>query len=224
VQFRPASDCSLLVYVGTDIGQAAHEDVLHLLHSVKGAQPSWLLNLQPAYCSVLVCFDPAQITHEQVETAIRSIANSSNRIPSTLPKAVEIPVCYGGEFGPDLEEAAKLLSLSLERIIEFHAAATYRASFLGFAPGFAYLGDVPAQLELPRLSTPRKKVPPGSIAIAGRQTAVYPFATPGGWRLIGRTPLTMFRADRDPMSLIGIGDQVRFRPITREEFLLLEQT
>jgi inhibitor of KinA len=224
VQFRPASDCSLLVYVGTDIGQAAHEDVLHLLHSVKGAQPSWLLNLQPAYCSVLVCFDPAQITHEQVETAIRSIANSSNRIPSTLPKAVEIPVCYGGEFGPDLEEAAKLLSLSLERIIEFHAAATYRASFLGFAPGFAYLGDVPAQLELPRLSTPRKKVLPGSIAIAGRQTAVYPFATPGGWRLIGRTPLTMFRADRDPMSLIGIGDQVRFRPITREEFLLLEQT
>ena len=224
MQFRPASDCSLLVYVGTDIGQAAHEDVLHLLHSVKGAQPSWLLNLQPAYCSVLVCFDPAQITHEQVETAIRSIANSSNRIPSTLPKAVEIPVCYGGEFGPDLEEAAKLLSLSLERIIEFHAAATYRASFLGFAPGFAYLGDVPAQLELPRLSTPRKKVPPGSIAIAGRQTAVYPFATPGGWRLIGRTPLTMFRADRDPMSLIGIGDQVRFRPITREEFLLLEQT
>jgi inhibitor of KinA len=223
VQFRPASDCSLLVYVGTDIGQAAHEDVLHLLHSVKAAQPSWLLNLQPAYCSVLVCFDPAQITHEQVETAIRSIANSSNKIPSTLPKAVEIPVCYGGEFGPDLEETAKLLFLSLERLIEFHSAATYRASFLGFAPGFAYLGDVPAQLELPRLSTPRKKVPPGSIAIAGRQTAVYPFATPGGWRLIGRTPLTMFRADRDPMSLIGIGDQVRFRPITREEFLLLEQ-
>jgi len=99
----------------------------------------------------------------------------------------------------------------------------YRAYFLGFAPGFAYLGDLPAQLELPRLATPRKKVAPGSVAIAGKQTGVYPFAAPGGWRLIGRTPFTVFRADREPMGLIALGDRVRFRSVSREEFLRLER-
>lgn len=223
MQICPASDCSLLVYVGTDIGQAAHRDVLRLFRSIEAAEPSWLRNLQPAYCSVLVDFDPALIAHEQVESAIRSIANSSDKVLSAPPKTVEIPVCYGGEFGPDLEEAASLLSLPTERIIQLHSATTYRSYFLGFAPGFAYLGDLPAQLELPRLSTPRRKVPPGSVAIAGKQTAVYPCATPGGWRLIGRTPLVMFRANRDPMSLIGIGDEVRFYPIPHEEFLRMER-
>jgi inhibitor of KinA len=223
VQFCPASDCSLLVYLGTDIGQAAHEDVLRLLRSVEAAEPSWLRNLQPAYCSVLIDFDPGQTTHQQVESAIRSIASAFHKVSSAPPKTVEIPVCYGGEFGPDLEETASLLSLSAKRLVELHAATAYRAYFLGFAPGFAYLGDLPAPLELSRLSTPRKKVPPGSIAIAGKQTAIYPFATPGGWRLIGRTPLIMFRADRDPMSLIGIGDEVRFRSIPGEEFVRMER-
>jgi inhibitor of KinA len=224
VQFCPASDQSLLAYVGNDIGQAAHENVLRLLRCIETAQPSWLRNLQPAYCSVLICFDPAQITHAEVETAVRSIAKSSKKISSIPSRTVEIPVCYGGEFGPDLEEAASLLSLPAERVVELHAASAYRAYFLGFAPGFAYLGDLPAQLELPRLSTPRKEVAAGSVAIAGKQTAVYPFATPGGWRLIGRTPLTMFRPDRDPMALIALGDHVRFHPISHEEFLCSERT
>jgi inhibitor of KinA len=223
VEFRPASDQSLLAYVGNEIGQAAHENVLRLLRSIETAQPSWLRNLQPAYCSVLICFDPAQITHDEVEAAVRSIAKSSKKISSVPSRTVEIPVCYGGEFGPDLEKAASLLSLSPQRVVELHAASAYRAYFLGFAPGFAYLGDLASQLELPRLSSPRKEVPTGSVAIAGKQTAVYPFATPGGWRLIGRTPVTMFRPDRNPMSLLGLGDQVRFCPITREEFLRAER-
>jgi inhibitor of KinA len=223
VEFRPASDQSLLAYVGNEIGQAAHENVLRLLHCIETAQPPWLRNLQPAYCSVLICFDPVQITHDEVEAAVRSIAKSSKKISSVPSRTVEIPVCYGDEFGPDLEEAAALLSLSPQRVVELHAASAYRAYFLGFAPGFAYLGDLPSQLELPRLSSPRKEVPADSVAIAGKQTAVYPFATPGGWRLIGRTPLTMFRQDRNPMSFIGLGDQVRFRPITREEFLRAER-
>jgi inhibitor of KinA len=221
VQFCAASDQSLLVYLGNDIGQAAHEKVLHLVHAIESAAPKWLCNLQPAYCSVLVGFDLVQVTHHDVEAFVRSLAESSYEVASTPSKTVEIPVCYGGEFGPDLEEAASLVSLSPERVIELHSATLYRAYFLGFAPGFAYLGDLPLQLELPRLSTPRKKVPAGSVAIAAKQTGVYPFATPGGWRLIGRTPLAMFRADREPMGLIALGDQVRFRSITREEFLRL---
>jgi inhibitor of KinA len=114
---------------------------------------------------------------------------------------------------------AEQRGLTAEKVVELHIAQTYHAYFLGFAPGFAYLGDVAAEIAVPRLETPRKEVPPGSVGIAGRQTAIYPFGTPGGWRLIGRTPLEIFRKDREPMGLIAIGDQVSFRPITREEFL-----
>jgi inhibitor of KinA len=127
-------------------------------------------------------------------------------------------VCYGGEFGPDLDEVAAVHGLKPAQVIEVHSSETYHAYFLGFAPGFAYLGDLPAALATPRLSSPRKRVPAGSVGIAGRQTAVYPVATPGAWRLLGRTPLRMFRADHKMMGLISIGDQVRFRPISNREF------
>jgi KipI family sensor histidine kinase inhibitor len=132
---------------------------------------------------------------------------------------VEVPVCYGGEFGPDLEWVAAQHGLTAERVVELHIAPTYQAYFLGFAPGFAYLGDLAEEIAAPRLETPRKEVAAGSVGIGGRQTAVYPFGTPGGWRLIGRTPLEIFQKDREPMGLIAIGDQVKFRPITRAEFL-----
>jgi KipI family sensor histidine kinase inhibitor len=223
VEFRAASDQSLLVYLGNDIGRATHEGVLRLLHAIESTPPKWLRNLQPAYASVLINFDLGQVTHLDVEGFVRALPESYDKVSRVPSRTVEIPVCYGGEFGPDLEEAASLLSLSPGRIIELHSATLYRAYFLGFAPGFAYLGDLPSELELPRLATPRKNVPAGSVAIAGRQTGVYPFATPGGWRLIGRTPLTMFRENREPMGLIAIGDEVRFRSISREEFLRLER-
>src|SRR4029077_12970136 len=129
---------------------------------------------------------------------------------------------YGGEFGPDLDDVAQAHGLKPAEVIQLHASRTYHAYFLGFAPGFAYLGELPEEIATPRLESPRKKVPAGSVAIAGRQTAVSPFATPGGWRLIGRTPLPVFRSDRKPMELVSVGDQVRFRPVSREEFRELE--
>jgi inhibitor of KinA len=131
-------------------------------------------------------------------------------------------VCYGGEFGPDLSDAAALHNLTPEQAIEAHASATYTVCFLGFAPGFAYLGGLPDALATPRLPTPRRRVPAGSVGIAGHQTGVYPFSTPGGWRLIGRTPLKMFRPDREAMCLLAIGDRVRFTPVSRERFTALE--
>ena len=140
-------------------------------------------------------------------------------MPVGKARLVEVPVCYGGEFGPDLEDVAVQRGMLPEKVVELHFGQTYHAYFLGFAPGFAYLGDLAEELAAPRLQTPRKEVAAGSVGIAGRQTAVYPFATPGGWRLIGRTPMEIFQKDREPMGLIAIGDQVRFRPITRAEFL-----
>jgi len=222
VRFCAASDQSMLVYLGEEIGLPAHEGVLRLLRSLENDPPNWLRNLQPAYTSLLVTFDAGRVDHTEVEAALRKLEERAKAAHGPKSRTVEIPVCYGGEFGPDLDDVAKVHGLEVSEVVKLHAATTYHAYFLGFAPGFAYLGNLPEEISTPRLETPRKTVPIGSVGIAGRQTAIYPFATPGGWRLIGRTPVAVFRGDRKPMELIGIGDQVRFRPIQREEFLKLE--
>lgn len=223
MKFRAASDRSILVYLGEEIGQAAHERVVKLLRLLQKQPPSWVRNLQPAYCSLLVDFDLSLANHEVVEETIRSYGQRAEKQCALKTRVVEVPVCYGEEFGPDLKEVAETHGLKPAEVIELHSSETYHAYFLGFVPGFAYLGDVPAAIATPRLSSPRKKVPVGSVGIVGRQTAVYPMATPGGWRLLGRTPLRVFRADRKPMGLISIGDQVRFRPINSDEFRKLEK-
>lgn len=212
----------MLVYLGEEIGLESHERVLKLLRLLEKNPPGWLRNVQPAYTSLMVTFDACRTDHPEVESALRQMAERTGRMRLPKSRTVEIPVCYGGEFGPDLEDVATFAKLKPSKVVQLHTSAIYHAYFLGFAPGFAYLGDLPEQIVLPRLNTPRKKVPAGSVAIAGRQTAVYSFPTPGGWRLIGRTPLAMFRANRKPMELIAIGDKVTFRPISLEEFARLE--
>jgi inhibitor of KinA len=219
VKFCAASDQALLVYLGDQIGLAAHQRVFRLARLLASKPPAWLRNVQPAYCSLLVSFDSCQTDHAEVEARLREYEQRAETARALKPKTVEIPVCYHDEYGPDLQEVAKLHQLTTGDVIQLHCSRVYHAYFLGFAPGFAYLGDLPKQLATPRLETPRSKVAVGSVAIAGRQTAVYPFATPGGWRVLGRTPSSVFRTDREPMGLIAIGDQVRFRPITKQELL-----
>lgn len=219
MRFQAASDQALLVYLGEEIGAAAHERVVQLLRALQREPLKWLRNIQPAYCSLLITFDPAAVDHAEVQAKLSELEKRAKKLPPAMSRLVEVPVCYGGEFGPDLEWVAAQCGLPAEKVVELHFAQTYRAYFLGFAPGFAYLGDLAEQLSVPRLQTPRKEVVEGSVGIAGRQTAIYPSATPGGWRLIGRTPLEVFRKGRKPMGLIGIGDLVRFRPITGAEFL-----
>jgi inhibitor of KinA len=180
-------------------------------------------NLHPAYCSLLVKFDALRFSHEEVEGVLRGYLARLEEVKLPKPRQVEIPICYGGEFGPDLEEVAALRGITPEEVVRLHSSTTYRVYFLGFVPGFAYLGELPEDLVTPRLATPRKKVPAGSVGIAGNQTGVYPFATPGGWRLLGRTPVKMFRVDQEDLSLLSIGDRVRFTPISRERFTELEQ-
>ena len=222
MRFCAASDRALLVYLGEEIDLATHERVLKLLRLLEKTPPHWLRNIQPAFSSLMITFDPVQVDHAEVESLLRQYEQRACVGRVAKPRSVEIPVCYGGEFGPDLDDIATLHGLKTADVIKLHSSPTYHAYFLGFAPGFAYLGDVPNAIATPRLETPRKKVPVGSVAIAGKQTAVYPFATPGGWRLIGRTPLPLFRTDRKAMSLISIGDQIRFRRISREEFQNME--
>lgn len=207
---RPASDRSLLVTLGTEISLDAHRQVKTLtgaLHGVRG-----ILNLHPAYASVLVDFDPRLRTHEDVEDAIRAAMTTAEHVPEEPERIVEIPVSYGGEFGPDLPDVARHTGLSPERVVELHAAGDYVVYFVGFSTCFPYLGGLPPELATPRLSAPRKHVPVGSVAIGGSQAGIYPLASPGGWRLIGRTSVRLFDPDASPPPLLRMGDRVRFVP------------
>ncbi|MGB7282546.1 MAG: 5-oxoprolinase subunit PxpB [Candidatus Acidiferrum sp.] len=235
--FRIASDQSLIIYftppakrsgapappLQNQIKIEAHERVRRLLRLLELEPIAGMRNLHPGYGSILIKFDTLKLRHEELEEVLRGYLDRMEKMPLPEPRLVEIPVCYGEDFGPDLNEVARLREISPERVIELHASATYLVYFLGFVPGFAYLGELSEALATPRLPTPRKSVSAGSVGIAGSQTGVYPIATPGGWRLLGRTPVAMFRPERKEMSLLSIGDRVNFVPIPREQFAKLEK-
>lgn len=223
VEFRPASDLSLLVYFDTKISLRAHQQVRALLHGLASQPIASVRNLHPAYSSLLVDFDPLRTTHADLEAELRRYIEHLDEIELPVAREVKIPTCYGGEFGPDLEEVGHAHGLSVDQVAELHSSVTYTVYFLGFVPGFAYLGELPEALITPRLATPRRATSPGSVGIADRQTGVYPFATPGGWRLIGRTPISMFQPDRENMSLLNVGDRVRFVPISSAQFAAMQE-
>jgi KipI family sensor histidine kinase inhibitor len=222
-RFQWASDQSLLVYFGQEITIEAHQQVRKLLRLLELEPVAGIRNLHPAYCSLLVKFNGLRLRHDEVEAILRRYLERLEEIKLPKPRLVEIPVCYGGEFGPDLAEVCAIHGLTPAQVIELHGSAEYLVYFLGFVPGFAYLGELPEALVTPRLAVPRRRVPAGSVGIAGNQTGVYPFATPGGWRLLGRTPMAIFRTDRDALSLLCIGDRVRFTPISAERFETMEK-
>ncbi len=231
-QFRDASDQSLLVSFGETVdhelrgpdihGPGIYGNVVKLLRLLQAEPIEGIRNLHPAYFSLLIKFDPLKLDHAEVRTRVSSYLARLEEAPLPTPREIEIPVCYGGEFGPDLDYVAAMHGITSGQAVELHCSARYIVHFFGFVPGFAYLGGLPSALATPRLETPRTKVPQGSVGIGGKQTGVYPLETPGGWRLIGRTPLTMFRRDEggagERMNLLQIGDQVRFRPIAKEQF------
>lgn len=194
--FRYASDQSVL------FDADPREVDLEALARIPG-----VVNLHPAYASVLIVFDPLRTTHAEVESAVAQVPVGAAKVSR---KRVEIPVRYDG---PDMESVAALHGMAVERVVELHASGVYSVAFLGFVPGFAYLTGLPEALWTPRLAAPRKVVPAGSVGIAGEQTGVYPIATPGGWQLIGHTEAVLFDAAREPMSLLATGDEVVFRPV-----------
>lgn len=218
-QFRAASDQSLLVYLGEEIALENHQRVLKLIRLLQSEPIDGVRNLHPAYSSLLINFDPLRLDHDKLQSTLIPYLERLDREPLPATRGIEIPVCYGGEFGPDLSGVAEMHGMTSAQVIELHSSPIYVVYFLGFAPGFAYLGGLPEALASPRLETPRAKVPQGSVGIGGNQTGVYPISTPGGWRLIGRTPLAMFRRTANPMSLLQIGDRVRFRAISEKEFM-----
>lgn len=224
VRFLPASDQTLLVYFGKTISLSTHRIIAKFLKLLSAEAMPGVLNLQPAYTSVLVKFDPSRTSHSKLETEINQALSRIDEVSLPEPRVREIPVCYGGEFGPDVQALAELHNISTEEVVHLHSSASYTVYFLGFVPGFAYLGGLPERLATPRLATPRKSVPAGSVAIGGNQTGVYPTSTPGGWRLIGKTPLKLFDPSAAHASFFELGDEVRFVPITSDEFARLAQS
>jgi KipI family sensor histidine kinase inhibitor len=189
-----------------------------------------VIDLVPSYASLMVMFDMEVSDHHEVRTKLRAVLQSlasnvdeSNKAEATST-VVELPVYYGEEAGPDLAVIAKRASLTIEQVIEIHQAQEYRVYAIGFAPGFAYLGEVDPRIAAPRLSTPRMKVPKGAVAIADRQTAVYPSISPGGWNIIGLCPVDMFNPESDPIMPVQVGDKVKFKSIPKEAFLAMGGT
>ena len=209
MEIRPASDRSLLVSFGEGISLDLHREVLQFLRAFETVPPG-ILNLHPAFASILIDFDPRRWSHAAVEDLVgKRLAEAEGAGPPEV-RAIEIPVRYGGEFGPDLDDVARHTGLPPAEVVRLHASGSYLVYFLGFSPGFPYLGGMPPELATPRLAAPRKRVPAGSIAIGGSQTGVYPVESPGGWRIIGRTELRLFDPQAVPPALLRAGDSVRF--------------
>lgn len=213
-----ASECALRVSVGTGISEDASARVRAAARALRQVRIPGLVDVTPAYATLLLTFDPRGVAEAGVESRVADAVRGALAVEPGPARRVEIPVCYDAALAPDLAGTASLLGLSPDELASAHAGATYRVCFLGFSPGFAYLSGLPARLAAPRLPVPRARVPAGSVGIGGEQTGVYPQATPGGWRLIGRTPLALFDAGRPEASLLRAGDEVRFRPIGRAEF------
>jgi KipI family sensor histidine kinase inhibitor len=213
MNFVDASDSSLLIVFGDVISPELNREVVALFHSLRDCGCGFIRDLHPAYASLLIDFDPLAASHCDVRSLVERVTSDSAHHQHGESRLVEIPVCYGGEFGPDLGDVARHCGVAEEAVIRSHVNAEYTVYFLGFAPGFAYMGGLPESIATPRLESPRKRVSAGSVGIAGAQTGVYGIDSPGGWRLIGRTPLTLFDAQITPPALLQPGDRVRFNAI-----------
>ncbi|NJE02651.1 5-oxoprolinase subunit PxpB [Thermococcus sp. MV11] len=218
MKVKPLGDSALLISFGEVINEGINDRVHALARAIEKAGFEWLVEVVPAYSSLAVIYDPTLIDFEGVKRAVEGVEASAESFEGEL---VEIPVVYGGEYGPDLEFVAKHSGLSVDDVIEIHSKPVYRVYFLGFLPGFAYLGGMDERIAVPRLEKPRLRVPAGSVGIAGKQTGIYPLESPGGWRLIGRTPLRLFNPEKEPPTLFKPGDRVKFVPIDEGEFLRL---
>lgn len=213
MRVRRAGDTMLLVELEPVIDPLVNQQVIEIGRRLADRALPGVRDLVPGYCALGIHFDPLRTDLGALERAIEDEGARAQAVEALPPPRVhEIPVAYGGADGPDLDEVAAFAGCTAAEVIEWHAAATYRVYMLGFVPGFAYLGRVDRRIAMPRHRVPREQVAAGSVGIAGEQTGVYPLATPGGWRLIGRTSVTLFDVTRTPANLLSPGDAVRFVP------------
>lgn len=216
---RSAGEQALIAYLDGPSEEAIAGEVQALAQALPAAFGEWLIDLIPSYASVLVIYDALQCDHYEAARRIRSTAAALATAEEAESRLVEIPAWYSPESSEDLEALARSASLTVDEVIALHTATDYYVYAIGFAPGFAYLGQVDERIAAPRLGTPRQHVPRGAVAIADRQTAVYPAPSPGGWNLIGRSAMRMFDPNAEPTMPVTVGDRVRFVAVTRADYL-----
>ena len=238
MEIIPLGDSALIVRVRDRFDDAPEETLDTVLRTFQQLQDTAIpgaIELAPAYTSISVFFDPnavAKVSETPDEifdwlatricAAVGRLADPGQTTRSRS-HTVEIPVCYDLEFALDIDDVARRANISPSEVIRLHSAAQYRVACIGFVPGFPFLAGLPKKLATPRRDVPRKEIPPGSVGIGGAQTGIYPLRSPGGWNLIGRTPLRLFDPEKNPPALLRAGERVRFRKITRQEFDSLKQ-
>jgi inhibitor of KinA len=231
MEITPLGDSALVLHVRESFDDAPEQtldEVLGYSDFLRRAELPAVTEIAPAYTTVALFYDPIRAVaagadpnalFEWMAARIQTeIANGHIRLKRTPGSAIEIPVCYDQKFAPDLDEVANHAGVPVERVIELHSAANYRVNCLGFTPGFPYLSGLPPELATPRRPVPRKQVPAGSVGIGGNQTGIYPATSPGGWNIIGCTPVRLFTPNKNPPTVLCPGDYVRFRSISRDEF------
>ena len=217
-RFRIAGDTGLLVELGEGVDPAVNAKVWAMVAALSDPMPNGILQIVPTYRSLLLVYDPGKTHPEQVRGVVETVESKLETLDSTPEKIVEIPVCYGGKLGPDIEHVAETNNLTVDEVIQIHSDKDYLIYMVAFTPGFPFLGGLDPRLSTPRLTSPRTRVPEGSVALANNQTGIYPIASPGGWQLIGRSPLRLFRPEKAKPFLYQAGDRIRFCPINQDEY------
>ena len=211
-------DRGLLLEFGDEISREINEKVRRMALAVQAEAIEGIIETVPTYRSLLIIYNPVILPIEDLKERLKRMEKGLQQTPLSEPKLTRIPVVYGGIYGPDLEGVAKYLHVSPEEVAQLHCSKPYLIYMIGFMPGYPYMGELPQALVTPRLKTPRLLVPKGSVAIAQRQTGIYSMESPGGWQILGRTPVELFHPEKDPPALLQMGDFVQFYQISEKEF------
>ena len=219
----PAGDQAILIEFGAEINPTINRFVQAFTQKANQHKMAGIGDLVPSYCTLLVYYDPFSLSFSRVASWALDLLSSGPLESESSQTVKEVAVCYGRTYGPDISFVARHNGISVEEVIQIHTSQTYLVYVVGFVPGFSAMGIVPQKIQAPRLPNPRTKVPAGSVGIGGQQTGIYALESPGGWQLIGRTPVTLFDLNRTPPSYFQAGDYARFYPISEEEFLKYQE-
>ena len=223
IKIRPAGDASLLIEFGKEISPEINAKITATVQLMKEQHIEGVVDIIPAFCSLLINYDPRVLSYDELSKRMKRLLNIEIKAGETGRRVFEIPVCYGGQYGPDLANIAEHAGLTEEEVIEIHSSRDYLIYMLGFLPGFCYLGGLDERIHTPRLANPRLKINAGSVGIGGSQTGIYPLDSPGGWQLMGMTPVKTYDPDREVPILLSAGDFIRFIPVDEEEYLRIKE-
>lgn len=216
--FSPLGDQAIVIEFGNQINEQTEQAVRKVSTLLENQKPDWMIEFIPAFVTVTVFYNPSLALYDKVKIELERLLSHLGEDLAVETTTIEIPVCYGGEFGPDLEFVAQHNKLTPREVIDIHTSGTYSVHMIGFAPGFPFIGGMSEKIAAPRRDSPRLRIPERTVGIAGMQTGVYPIETPGGWQLIGRTPTRLFLPENDIPSLLRAGDKITFKEISKEDY------